>query len=337
MQKIDPEYRLMRFSTDAIEAPARLDVWRDLITRKLFRLSIDTLSETPYRAKAALRALPSLKIGLGAFSAAIHHRTAEIAAAENDDVVLLVNLAGSVLVRRAGGESLVGEGEGLLVACNEPGVYIMAEPGRHLVVRLTPGVLGAFAGRIGPSLGRVIPASTESLKLLVDYSRALPRGDWELSPAATQVVSDHIGDLIGLIVGASGDAAALAQRRGVAAARLGAAKAHIRERIGQFDLTEHAIAAEQGISPRYLRQLFEAEDQSFTGYVLEQRLSQAYAMITSRRLASEAISKIAFEVGFGDISYFNRAFRRRFERTPTDVRTEAIRRWRQEDTEAGRT
>jgi AraC-like DNA-binding protein len=331
MQKIDPEFRLMRFSTDALAPPERFDVWRDLITRKLFRFSIDALSDTPYRAKAALRALPSLKIGLGVFSPAIHHRTREIAAAENDDLALLVNLKGQMLVRRAGVEVVVGEGEGMLVACPEAGVFIVAEPVRQLVVRLTPGMLGAFAGRIGPSIGCVIPATTEALKLIVDYTRTLPRGDWELSPAAAQIVADHVGDLMGLLVGSTGSIGVQSERGGVAAARLGAAKAHIREHIGHFDLTEHAVAANQGISTRYLRQLFEAEDQSYTGYVLEQRLSQAYAMIASRRLASEAISKIAFEVGFGDISNFNRAFRKRFGCTPSDVRAQAIRRWREEE------
>ena len=33
---------------------------------------------------------------------------------------------------------------------------------------------------------------------------------------------------------------------------------------------------------------------------------------------------MAFECGFGDLSYFNRAFRRRYHATPTDVR-EAVR------------
>jgi AraC-like DNA-binding protein len=37
-------------------------------------------------------------------------------------------------------------------------------------------------------------------------------------------------------------------------------------------------------------------------------------------------------VGFGDLSYFNRVFRRRYERTPRDIRAEAVRFWR----EAGR-
>ena len=59
-------------------------------------------------------------------------------------------------------------------------------------------------------------------------------------------------------------------------------------------------------------------------------------MITSRRFASEGISKIAFEVGFGDLSYFNRSFRRRFERTPREARAEAIRAWSEEDERDGR-
>jgi AraC-like DNA-binding protein len=90
-----------------------------------------------------------------------------------------------------------------------------------------------------------------------------------------------------------------------------------------MDLTAETVAAEQGISPRYLRQLFEAEHQSFSSYVLEQRLIQAHAMLASSKFAEQPISSIAYEVGFGDLSYFNRAFRRRFERTPRDVRVDA--------------
>ena len=33
-----------------------------------------------------------------------------------------------------------------------------------------------------------------------------------------------------------------------------------------------------------------------------------------------AISTIAFEAGFGDLSYFNHAFRRRYGATPSDIR-----------------
>jgi AraC-like DNA-binding protein len=43
-------------------------------------------------------------------------------------------------------------------------------------------------------------------------------------------------------------------------------------------------------------------------------------MLTDTRYADRTISDIAFAVGFGDLSTFNREFRRRFGVTPSDVR-----------------
>jgi AraC-like DNA-binding protein len=42
------------------------------------------------------------------------------------------------------------------------------------------------------------------------------------------------------------------------------------------------------------------------------------------RFASQAISSLAFDAGFGDLSYFNRAFKRRYGATPSDVRRSAF-------------
>jgi len=319
----------MRFSSDELPPRERFDIWRDVVTRKLLRLAIDPLSDQPYRAKAALRYLPSLRVGFGRVGPAIHHRTRAIAAAENDDIALLVNLGGSFLVRRSGVELQIGSGEALIVECCEVADYVMVEAGLHLCIRIERRVLGAFARHVDRALGQLIPADTEALRLLVTYARTLPRGEYKFSPAASRVVVDHIGDLMGLVVGASGEAAAFAASRGLAAGRLSAAKAHIRERIGDLELSAERVAIDQGISPRYLRQLFEAEEQSFTGYLLEQRLTQAHAMLASPRFAADPISRIAFDVGFGDLSYFNRVFRRRYDRTPREVRTEAAQLWRE--------
>jgi AraC-like DNA-binding protein len=48
-------------------------------------------------------------------------------------------------------------------------------------------------------------------------------------------------------------------------------------------------------------------------------------MLTDPRRAGEKVSAIAFAAGFHDLSHFNRAFRRRFGVTPSDVRTGAPR------------
>jgi AraC-like DNA-binding protein len=54
--------------------------------------------------------------------------------------------------------------------------------------------------------------------------------------------------------------------------------------------------------------------------VLEHRLLRAYRSLNDPNLTDRSISALAFEAGFGDLSYFNRTFRRRFGMTPSDVR-----------------
>jgi AraC-like DNA-binding protein len=55
-------------------------------------------------------------------------------------------------------------------------------------------------------------------------------------------------------------------------------------------------------------------------YLLEGRLALARQLLSNPRLAERTISSIASDAGFGDLSYFNRTFRRRYSVTPSDVR-----------------
>jgi AraC-like DNA-binding protein len=62
------------------------------------------------------------------------------------------------------------------------------------------------------------------------------------------------------------------------------------------------------------------EGTTFTEYVLSQRIVRARRMLTDPRLAGEKISTVAYDCGFADLSYFNRAFRRHCGAAPSDVR-----------------
>jgi AraC-like DNA-binding protein len=126
-----------------------------------------------------------------------------------------------------------------------------------------------------------------------------------------------------LAIGATRDAAAIAEGRGMRAARLRAIKADIAERLAQDDLTVAAVASRQRISGSYIRKLFESEGTSFSECVLSERLIRAHRMLTDPRFAGRSITSVAFDAGFGDVSYFNRSFRRRFGATPSEIRAEA--------------
>src|SRR6185295_20086496 len=104
-------------------------------------------------------------------------------------------------------------------------------------------------------------------------------------------------DLVSVTLGATNDAAAAAQGRGVRAARLRAIKGDIEAHLTDADLSPLAVARRHRISDSYIRKLFEGEGTSFSEFVLARRLVRAYRMLTDRRLADRSIAMIAFESG----------------------------------------
>jgi AraC-like DNA-binding protein len=131
-------------------------------------------------------------------------------------------------------------------------------------------------------------------------------------------------DLIAATIGATRDGLAIAERRGIAAARLRSIKADIIANLADGDLSVAGVAKRHRVTPRYVHMLFENEGLTFSTFVLGQRLARAHRMLCDPRFADRNISWVAFDVGFGDLSYFNREFRRRYAGTPTDVRDSAI-------------
>jgi AraC-like DNA-binding protein len=109
----------------------------------------------------------------------------------------------------------------------------------------------------------------------------------------------------------------------VRAARLRLIKEDIAAQLDRADLSVATIAARHRIKPRWIQRLFEREGMTFTEYVLAQRLARAHRLLADPRYASQKISTIAFNVGFGDLSYFNRAFRRRYGAAPSELRAAA--------------
>jgi AraC-like DNA-binding protein len=126
-----------------------------------------------------------------------------------------------------------------------------------------------------------------------------------------------------MMCGASAEGTEIARERGVRAARLRAVKEDIVRNLEHDEVSVDAIAARHRVSPRYLRKLFESEGATFSEYVLDQRLVLAHRLLSDPRRASDKIASVALAAGFGDVSYFYRAFRRRYDLLPTDVRAQA--------------
>ncbi len=299
---------------------------RGRAVQSLYKRGVTWVSFVPMPDRAgginfAIRKLPGLGLLSGTVEGIRHEHTRED---NDDDFSFHLNLSGLSVVAARGSETILRDGDAMLLSYTESRTILRPGSVYHRVLRLPRATLAPLVPHIDDAVLRAIPRGTGALTLLSRYAGAL-MGDPALeAPETRQLVVHHLCDLIAVTLGATRDAAAAAERRGIRAARLRAIKSDIEDHLIDPDLSTSAVAKRHRISASYVRKLFEGEDTSFSEFVLLRRLVRAYRLLTDPRWAGRNIASIAFASGFGDLSYFNRAFKRLYRTTPSDVRSNAI-------------
>jgi AraC-like DNA-binding protein len=315
-----PEFAPLRFASDDLPERDRLARWREACGRTVMKVDMEPLHGAPFLCEAVLRALPGL--GLASFTTLPNRatRTRAMVADGNDDLVLVLSSYGSTVMSAHCRESVLGCGDATLMSSTEPSVTHIYTPAKFHCLALPLAKLAPLVSDLDAALAAVIPGDVEAVRLLSRYVESLGDDIALSSPELRRFAVSHVYDLAALALGATRDAAAVSQERGVRAARLEAIKSDIAAHASKAFFSIDEVALRHGVSPRYVRRLFEGTGATFTEFALEQRLLQAYRMLTDPRYDQHPIGSIAFEVGFGDLSYFNRAFRQKFAATPSDVR-----------------
>ncbi|MBF7684288.1 helix-turn-helix domain-containing protein [Acinetobacter sp. B10A] len=80
------------------------------------------------------------------------------------------------------------------------------------------------------------------------------------------------------------------------------------------------VADQFQVSTRYVSKLFQTQDTTFGRFVLSNRLNKSKDALRSTSHQMYSIQQIAYSFGFTDMSYFSRAFKRKFDVTPSEVR-----------------
>ncbi len=311
---------LIQFSTDSVPERERLPYFREALGRSFTRLDLGPYDDRPVRYEATVHGFDGLGVIWGRTNGNIGRRTQSLLTDGNDDFIFGTVLSGCSLPSQVGREFRMDAGAAVLLSCSDVGAKDYPVPTEFLTLRIARRLLNGMAARPEDALARPIPANTEALRLLVDYIRLTLKNRQLASPELRRLFTSYVSDLVALAVGATRDAADVAYGRGMRAARLQAAKAFITRNSRRADLSANIVATYLGVTPRYVHLLFETEGLSCNEFVVERRLVRAYEMLFDSQRSDRTISAIAFTVGFSDLSHFNRAFRRRFGMTPSEVR-----------------
>lgn len=318
MSKDAAEFVSHHFSTRELPERMRLPLWRDYFWQGLVRAEIEPLSKAPFQADATLQAVRGLRrLTLRGSSMRFKRLRANLADGD-DSVGIIICSPGKCQLSQRGRDIDLRTGDAIAILHSEIAtityvdglLFGMAVPREALAERVT---------NVERLTMRPVSHRTEALRLLMAYLKSTFNESVLTTPELRDLVVTHIHDLVAIAIGACtslGESSASS----VVATRHSAVLDYIATHFQEPELSVQTVARCQGISPRYLQRLIASSGSSFTGYVNELRLQQALKLLTESSGGPQRISDIALQVGFSDVSHFNRLFRARFGDSPRNVR-----------------
>jgi AraC-like DNA-binding protein len=267
----------------------------------------------------------SLSILSASFSG-VQHGTAG-GSTQDDDLYLAITVAGRSVARQGRTVMTLMPGDGVLLSARDGFTMTHAEPVQFVGLRVSRARLVNQVNSADAAVMHPMRRST-ALAWLTKYFDTMltePALAEVTRPAADvrRHIVSHVYDMIGAAIASTREFTPTRDGLGIRAARLRAIESHILSNLGS-QLSVTAVAAHHRITPRYVHKLFEGSGTSYSAFVLVQRLARVYRMLADVRFADRSISALAYDVGFGDLSYFNREFKRRYNATPSDVRRGAF-------------
>ncbi|OQM76538.1 hypothetical protein BFN67_14285 [Pseudaminobacter manganicus] len=296
----------------------------------MVHLDIEPAKDIPFHAEGTLCALPGAAFSLVSATPIRVARTQKLISNDKADTLFVVTADTPLQVAQGGKEKVVDAGDAVFVRGGECSTLATERETHVTNISVPIDSLAPMLPRVEDLSMTVIPKRSDTLDLFLGYIDLVRGWQEAVSADLSHMAASHLRDLVAAIA-RTGEptTTAMENRPGIRAARLRGIKATIESQLSEPSLSLHDIAASNGISPRYVGKLFRNEETTFSDFVLGRRLHRACQLLRHREHAASTIAAVAYACGFGDLSYFNRTFRRRYDMTPSEYREDAWRnRWK---------
>lgn len=336
--KKPPSSRLVLSSDDLplhLDDRARARMWMELFETFIISSDAEWAEDRPFAAHIVLTSVDDLAFFeyRGTITQLTRSGQQIVADGGNEFFFLGVNFdAPTGRCRLLGREATVAPGQLTLMSSIEPSNFFFGvnDPaqlrkqdnrGAVRFVRIPREILSTLVTHPDDFALHTLNQDLPATQLLQRYLALVFQPDGlEDDPALSAHISRTVTELVALALGADRDGTEIGTARGTRAARLQLVLAGIRSGYGDPQFSAHTLAANLGLSPRYIQDLLNETGVTFSERVLELRLQKARMMLSDPRHNRFKVSDIALACGFNEVSYFNRCFRRRFGAPPTQYR-----------------
>jgi AraC-like DNA-binding protein len=295
--------------------------WREQYARCCLNVDFEPLPGTTFHASVK-PIFPELRIIRTASSPGFVFRDEDLLRDGNDSFELIVAQSPELNVAHQGSEIRLGPGDATIMQASATGRVGSRERFGFLEVLVSSAEWDTRGSRADDALMQHIDSNSDVLKLLRGYIKSLERSALATSVKGREIVRRHMLDLIAIAV-TPHQSIGESSLSAVAAAHTHAIFDYLASHFSDPELSVSNVAQSLQISPRYVQRLLEASGTSFTAHVTELRLKHAFMLLTTHDKGDVRICGVALQVGFSDISHFNRLFRSRFGDTPKGVRAHA--------------
>jgi len=306
-----------QWSSAGLARREALDQWREWAASTIAPIEVTVFDTDSFAARWASHGVGQLRmLHLHAPAQRVVHTGSEGSSGRAAPSIQLVYARHGALKTMMGGKRFIVE-PGQFVLLDNTRFYQMEmdTPHEALDLMMPQGWLEKYLPDPDALLARPIEARQGWGAPLGSLLETMLDG-LDRSPLPRSLIAEQVGNLLALATGFY-EPAETSRNRGQLARQI------LRRIEGDYadpDLSSESVAAECGISKRYLQTLLAGSGTSFVQELNATRLDRASDLLTDPRARGLSIAEIAFRTGFLDPGYFTRLFRKRFGITPREWR-----------------
>ena len=305
-------------TTGGTPGPDRAARWSGIIADTYFPLQLDYRDPVHFSGQLSHWSLGNVALSrLTSDPVSYTRRDRHIRTSRAEEYLVTIPRRSPVEFRQMGRDVTCDPGGFIIERGDEPYRFRYGQPNDLFVLKVSKEELSARVANPDRLCARVVDATRGSARLFASMAALAQDSGAEVGADAQDALGRQLLVFLALALNDAtpGDGDAMTAVR---AAHLARIDRYIRDNIKNADLSPDLIAAQCGISKRYLHDLYRTAGKTVVQQVRDYRLAAVRDELTAR--TSTPLVQIAYRYGFSDQAQLSRLFRARFGMTPSAFR-----------------
>ncbi len=295
-----------RVSTSGIAPAARLAFWNQVVSEAFDDIVVD--AKPGFEGAVAMRRIGDIEFARVESGAAQVRRLRPLCGANGSLFKIHLQERGCGVSRQGRHEAVLQPGAFTLCDASQPYSLEFSGFNQMMVLRFPAAQLMARMDDPERYIGRAMDAHLGANRVLTGFLRSV----WENEDVGADFEEAIPGIIMDMMAGAfkAGNDSSGGDR---VDDRSKCIRAYIDAHISDPALRASTVARATGVSSRSMQMMFARSGMTATEYIVMQRLKLAAARLMN---GATNITELAYDLGFSDLTYFSKSFKRRFGVSP---------------------